>query len=149
MTVAARACHGQNRLCGLMVLQWNDRTNPLMQTTNYDPAIIQKFADNLYNEARQITIGGTLVGVITGAVVGFAIGNSIGPGDPAMLPTYQGSGAAAFGVILGLIGFALGRAYGFRLRLQAQLALCQMRIEANTRPPEVPPRLKSNPEDFR
>ena len=67
-----------------------------------------------------------LVGLIIGAILG---------GIPAMLGLRQGYeviilfGAILFGGIFGLIGHSKGFAY----RLQAQVALCQVQIEYNTR----------------
>jgi hypothetical protein len=86
----------------------------------YDAAIIHEFAARLYRQADSLAY--------TYAIVGGLIG---------LLPTYavSRSGAVALVVaaVLGSIGFSLGRAAGFKLRLQAQTALCQAQIEANTR----------------
>ena len=99
-----------------------------METTKYDPAVIQKFADKLYAQARSIVITCTVIGIIAGGVAGrFLFGYS-------ERTTYMIVGA----VIVGLLGFAVGQARAFALRLQAQTALCQVRIEENTRSKERP-----------
>jgi len=46
----------------------------------------------------------------------------------------EGFGLGLLGAILfGLLGFWLGRERAFQLKLQAQTALCQAKIEENTR----------------
>ena len=42
-------------------------------------------------------------------------------------------GGSIGALVLGLIAFSLGQQKAFALRLQAQVALCQVQIEANTR----------------
>lgn len=95
-----------------------------METTRYDPVIIQKFADMLYAQARSIVATCTLIGLVAGGAVGYMLSN-----NPSIKTTYAVIGA----VILGLIGFAIGQSRAFSLRLKAQTALCQMKIEQNTR----------------
>jgi uncharacterized protein YcfJ len=101
----------------------NKTNNTTMETTKYDPAIIQKFADKLYVQARSIIVTCTLIGIIAGGVAGYAMA------DRSMKQIYMIVGA----VIVGLLGFAVGQARAFALKLQAQIALCQMKIEENTR----------------
>ncbi len=87
----------------------------------YDANIIYKFAQDLYRSARRIIITYTLVGAILGLVIGY-------------LPTQSFGLSALIGaLLLGLIGYALGEQRAFHLRLQAQIALCQVKIEENTR----------------
>lgn len=43
--------------------------------------------------------------------------------------------AALGAVVAGLIGYAIGTEKAFQLKLQAQTALCQVKIEENTRKP--------------
>lgn len=89
--------------------------------TQYDPTIIYKFADRLYNTAQQIIVTYTVIGVLLGGIIGFAVGR--GFGITALL------GA----IILGALGYFLGHQRAFQLKLQAQTALCQAKIEENTR----------------
>jgi hypothetical protein len=67
---------------------------------------------------------------IVGGVGGLALSQR-----PSIYGAAPGSGAAAAaGVIaLGVIGLMIGQARAFALRLQAQVALCQVEIERNTR----------------
>lgn len=65
-----------------------------------------------------------------GCCAGFALvvfAAAMSDADPGFWPFL-------FGFLFGAIGAAVGRARGFDLRLQAQLALCQLQIEVNTRP---------------
>jgi outer membrane lipoprotein SlyB len=94
-----------------------------MARTTYDPAVIQKFADKLYSQANSIIFVGTLLGLAIGACGGIAIG------DHSTRTTFSVAGA----VVLGLLGFVIGSERSFLLKLQAQSALCQMKIEENTR----------------
>ena len=94
-----------------------------MASTQYDPAVIQKFADKLYSQANTIIFVWTLLSLAVGAGVGYNLG------DRSTQTTYALVGA----IILGLLGFAIGTARAFLLKLQAQVALCQKKIEENTR----------------
>jgi predicted membrane metal-binding protein len=84
--------------------------------TQYDPAIIQKFADKLYSQANTIVFVWTFLGAVVGGAGGYQLG-------------YAAVGA----VIIGALGFAIGMSRAYLLRLQAQVALCQKKIEENTR----------------
>ena len=99
---------------------------------HYDPQVIVQFAANLYARAADIIRSYTVLGAFVGLLVAGAIGVLVG-GATAGSP---GTGA----LILGLVGAVLG-GYGgyqagqekaFSLKLQAQMALCQVQIEANT-----------------
>lgn len=95
-----------------------------MAAVEYDARVIRKFAEKLYERARSIMF---LCGIL-GALVGLGFG--AGAGGAA---DHAGIGAL-FGLIVGaLIGALIGERIGFSLKLQAQLALCQVRIEENTR----------------
>src|SRR5947208_1186404 len=87
----------------------------------YDPTIIYKFAERLYSSAQQAIAIFTIIGVLIGGGAGFSLGRGFGV-------------AALLGaVVVGAIGYVLGNQRAFQLRLQAQLALCQAKIEENTR----------------
>ena len=93
--------------------------------TAYDPRVIQQFADRLYLEARTVVGLATALGVVVGAFVGY-VGGQVSGG--------MGAAGALTGVcILGLAGLAIGAHRAASLRLQAQVALCQLQIEWNTR----------------
>jgi outer membrane lipoprotein SlyB len=94
-----------------------------MIITKYAPAVIQEFADKLYVQAQRIVATYTIIGIVLGGVAGQFVGGY------SMKTMYAIIGA----IIIGLLGFAVGQARAFALRLQAQTALCQMKIEENTR----------------
>lgn len=96
--------------------------NPAMNT-EYDPEIIQSFADTLYTQARILVFLYTVGAAVTGAGIAYYI------------EMQRGSGLAVFAgaSILGAIGYAFGQMRAFQLKLQAQTALCQKKIEENTR----------------
>lgn len=87
----------------------------------YDPQVIYQFADRLYRQAGQIIVASTFLGGLVGLGAGYVVKES--------LDRYALLGA----VLFGLICFALGVQRAFVLKLQAQTALCQVRIEENTR----------------
>ena len=106
----------------------------------YDPSVIQKFVDRLYRRAKTITITSTIGGVLGGGLFGFVLGLLFDQGSirlPARASLDELSTelvACLIGAVLfGLIGFLSGRERAFLLRLQAQAALCQAKIEENTR----------------
>lgn len=88
--------------------------------TVYNFKIIQKFADRLYARAKMSEIIYTIIGIMFGFVGGYNLGEELGYG--------------LFGaVIFGLLGYWVGSERAFMMRLQAQMALCQAKIEENTR----------------
>lgn len=103
--------------------------------TQYDPSIIQSFANGLYAQAdalersHAITYGalGCLLGALGGYFFGVAIINDWG----ALLALPVAAAAAVAGA---KHGAEVGRRKGFGLRLRAQTALCQVQIELNGRP---------------
>jgi hypothetical protein len=107
----------------------------------YEPRIIQKFARRLYRRATIVMVVCTTMGVLFGGMGGLGLALAAtgvplsrgegGEGIVVGLVTalIGGLGGAA---ILGLAFFLAGREQAFRLRLQAQIALCQVKIEENT-----------------
>lgn len=93
----------------------------------YDPKVIDEFANRLYKKAR------STIAIFT--VFGFLVGAGIGGMIFLAASKAQGSGVGALIVlvILTLIGYAIGSERAFRLKLEAQTALCQVQIEQNTR----------------
>ena len=99
----------------------------------YDPTVIVKFAEGLYKKARQIIASYTLLGVLVGAALGFVlpmIGGNKGPTIEMWSKILAALGALLFGTM----AYSAALAKVFHLKLTAQTALCQMMIEANTRP---------------
>ncbi len=85
----------------------------------YDPNVIRGFADVLYKRAANIVMTNAAIFGVVGAVVGY---------------TLKGGLTAVVGLgIGGGIGYYLGLQKTFQLKLQAQTALCQTKIEENTR----------------
>jgi hypothetical protein len=86
---------------------------------SYDDKIIRRFAQGLYDQANMAIILFTLIGVLAGGGLGSLIARETG----------MFVGAA----LVGVIGFMLGQGRAFQLKLQAQMALCHVQIEQNTR----------------
>lgn len=85
----------------------------------YDENIIKRFAQNLYDQANLTVILFTASGVLLG-----------GGGGSLVL---EQVGMIVGAVIFGFIGYLIGQTRAFQLKLQAQVALCQVQIEQNTR----------------
>lgn len=92
----------------------------------YDPVVIQSFADGLYRAADRIVLFSTILGALFGGAVGFGLGLAMSSGGGAIL-------ALPGLVVGGFMGHSRGMSKTFQLRLEAQLALCQVEIEFNTR----------------
>ncbi len=91
----------------------------------YDPKLIYEFADRLYKKAKYIIATYVIVGFLSGLLIGGVIGYSV-------------IKALEFGIIFGpILGVAIGYEMGaekvFELKLKAQTALCQLKIEENIR----------------
>ena len=86
---------------------------------NYDEGVIQEFADRLYATADGIIMSHSAIGALLGFLGGYMIGG--------------GSVGIIVMLIGGAIGYWLGMQKAFHLKLQAQLALCQVQIERNSR----------------
>jgi len=100
-----------------------------MANISYDPSVIHQFAESLYREAGAIVFKWTITGILLGALPAIALAmatNSHAP-DP---------GSVMVGIIGcfigGLAGYSHGQKRAFKLKLEAQLALCQVKIENNT-----------------
>jgi len=95
-------------------------------SVSYEAGVIQEFAERLYKQAASIIFTSALMGVLGGGVIGVAV--AIAAQARQNLST-----AAIIGAILGgLVGFSRGRERAFKLKLEAQVALCQVQIEKNT-----------------
>jgi LPXTG-motif cell wall-anchored protein len=101
----------------------------------YDATVLQRYADRLYAKAAWIALRfgfvGTLIGALAGALIEMVPGVTV---SSIRTGTADNSGFLLLGGILGAaIGALIGRRKAFQYRLQAQMTLCQMRIESNTR----------------
>lgn len=94
--------------------------------TEFDESVIVEFADMLYRQAASIVIVYTMVGALVGAGIGAGLGTALRIGS-VMVAVVVGA------VVVGMAAYQSGRQKAFALRLQAQVALCQVQIEANTR----------------
>ena len=84
-----------------------------------------------------ITIKCCLVGALLGIGLTFVAAAILKISDPAFKISEPAFGP--FAVLGGLLGIAVGQHKAFQYRLQAQLTLCQMQTEFNTRQrPEKP-----------
>ena len=92
--------------------------------TQYDPKIIVEFADRLHSQANSIIMRHMAIGALVGCAIGYAAGRG---GDSVGIATL------IIGVIGGAMGYSIGEQKAFTLKLQAQMALCQAKIEENTR----------------
>lgn len=97
----------------------------------FDPAIIEEFAKRLYTTANRIVVFCTIMGFLFGLFTG-------GIGVAAFSRAYVMTSISyimffLFVLITSLIGRAIGTEKAFRLKLEAQRALCDLAIERNTR----------------
>ena len=83
---------------------------------SYDRRIINEFADRLYNRAGTVIFTYTSVGILAGG---------------AFYP-FSKTTAIVLAVVFGFIGFLIGNEKAFWYKLQAQITLCQAKIEENT-----------------
>jgi len=98
----------------------------------YNPDIIEEYAGGLYYRATALVAGYALVG----AVVGWFAISFLQPTIAALLrlpPTDNLFSIHLFATfIAAMLGGAWGYAKGFAVKLQAQVALCLVKIEHNT-----------------
>jgi hypothetical protein len=97
----------------------------------YDPRVIEQFAENLYRKASSFVAGSVAVGAALGAAFGAVPLTSLGDSWP--IPAIFGFATMlAGGIFGGAIGYVIGDTRSFGYRLQAQTALCQLQTERNT-----------------
>ncbi len=92
----------------------------------YDSNLLRSLAAKLNIQARTAVVVGIIAGAITGGLFGFAASLIFMLSHSMLLP------GAVVGAIIGIFA---GRRKAQALRLQAQMALCQIQIEENTRLP--------------
>jgi uncharacterized membrane protein len=91
---------------------------------SYDALIIVTFAERLYKQADSIAVTFAIVGALAGAAIGAAVATNLGGSGLV--------GLAIGAVVIGAVALNIGEQKAFSLKLQAQIALCQVQIEANT-----------------
>ena len=92
--------------------------------TEFDPKIIQAFVDKLYKDAINLEFSFTIAGACIGGGAGVYLASVAGGGVWVII------GLAVVGA---LMGYVTGNKMAFGKRLQAQITLCQLQIEQNTR----------------
>jgi hypothetical protein len=98
---------------------------------NYDPQIIERFADRLYEKAKAFVASSVVAGAALGASFGAVPLTSLGASWP--IPSSFGFATMLVGAVAGsVLGYRIGDARSFAYMLQAQTALCQLQIERNT-----------------
>jgi membrane associated rhomboid family serine protease len=104
----------------------------------YNPEILQKYADVLYSQARSLAVWIALrYGVLLAVVVWLALA-IVSPFARMRIDTSSANTCALIAGFIGLlIGYNSGKVKAFSLLLQAQQVLCQRQIELNTRKQEA------------
>jgi hypothetical protein len=104
--------------------------------TTYDENILQKYADDLYHQAKWITVWTAVRYGVAVFLVSLIFGIVIGSQQKQLTAdtANQGVGLVLFLTLVGIVaGVDAGRRKAFHLKLQAQQILCQRQIEINTR----------------
>jgi F0F1-type ATP synthase assembly protein I len=90
--------------------------------SHYDPKLLRKLAEKLDAQARTAVVGGIVAGAVTGSLFGYAAALMFSTPYSLVLP----------GLMVGsIIGIFAGRRKAHALKLQAQMAYCQIKIEEN------------------
>jgi len=96
-------------------------------SVSYEPEFIKDFANGLYKQAQYVVPLHFFIGIFLGLFVFNAIS--------ILLINMLDFLISSIGVLVGgVMGLQAGRDKAAQLKLQAQLALCQLNIEENTRP---------------
>lgn len=125
-----------------------------MTRIEYNSNVIHEFAQRMYDQANWIIATYTIIGALIGSFIGGFFRGAVGvffgillhalfraspQGLPNVRPGESTRAAELLGlVILGAIGYHFGKRQALWLKLQAQTALCQAKIEENTRKSESP-----------
>lgn len=96
----------------------------------YDAKIIHKFADRLYSHARSILVMYPLVIGFLTAIIFYVV--------QTIHPQFRLNNFIGF-FIGALIGYFYASEKAFKLKLEAQVALCQVKIEENTTKKDIQP----------
>jgi hypothetical protein len=98
---------------------------------DYDPSIIERAAERLYEKATAALLGSVVVGACLGAGFGAVPLTSLGENWP--IPSSFGFATMLAGSIVGaIVGYVIGDARAFGYRLQAQATLSQLQLVRNT-----------------
>ncbi len=92
----------------------------------YNPHVIQEYAERLHTQAKDIVAMQFFIGLLSGMIIFGGISAMFDVGFDALI--------IGIGVLVGgAMGYSAGKQRAFSLKLQAHLALCQLRMEENTR----------------
>ena len=92
---------------------------------NFDPRVIERFAENAYRKANAIFTGCVAGGVVLGAIFGATPLTPLGAGWP--IPQAFGFATMLVGAVAGgVIGYVVGDTRSALCRLQGQTALAQV-----------------------
>lgn len=97
----------------------------------YDPTVIEKAAERLYEKANATLIASVVMGLCLGGIFGATPLTSLGSHWP--IPSSFGLATMLGGALVGAaIGYVIGDTRAFGYRLQAQATLSQLQLERNT-----------------
>jgi hypothetical protein len=104
-------------------------------TPQYDPSLIERYAEQLYRKADAVRYGSIAAGALLGLVFGAVPLSPLGQSLP--VPASFGVATLLLGTLVGgFIGYVVGDGRAFRTRVQAQLVLAQ--LERATAPVAAP-----------
>jgi len=92
---------------------------------NFDPRVIERFAESAYRKANAIFIGCVVGGVVLGAAFGATPLTPLGANWP-IPPAFGFATMLAGAVVGGVIGYVVGDTRSALCRLQGQTALAQV-----------------------
>ncbi len=118
--------------------------------SQYDPAILETFADKMYARATNITLTWAFLGLVIGGTAG-AVVYGVSQSQVRHLAVAFETWCVCAGLLGAVVGFLVGLEKAFWIKLEAQKVLCLLQTEVNTRPiaavnwagaaqrPEAPP----------
>jgi hypothetical protein len=97
---------------------------------DFDPRVIERFAESAYRRANAIFVGCVAAGVVMGAIFGATPLTPLGAGWP--IPQAFGFATMLAGALIGgVIGYVVGDTRSALCRLQGQTALAQVESAKN------------------
>jgi hypothetical protein len=117
---------------------------------NYEPEILEEFAQRLYKQAEDIVTHYVMTGIFSGGSFGALVGFGLGFAEHLLTTDKASTGdslvaglpvALIFALLLaavgGIAGCYAGKEKSFEMQFKAQQCLCQLQIEKNTRRSEA------------
>jgi hypothetical protein len=97
---------------------------------DFDPRVIERFAESAYRRANAIFVGCVTAGVVMGAIFGATPLTPLGAGWP--IPQAFGFATMLAGALIGgVVGYVVGDTRSALCRLQGQTALAQVESAKN------------------